>query len=203
MLVKTRSQGQLPGLVSLWNSIRQFDLAGFQSVARQRIGVYRFEGVSTTGVTFSNPGASMSKDDVIGEVLVHGNSDKGHDGARGQSDCSCEVGGCVRAGTVRRTLGSDKQDWDRQALESETQGRSGIVHSVCPMTYDNSFCTVRYSLRDFFGHALPMHWANVLTVLAEEYVGVYLGDRRERSEERRVGRECRPRGRASETVSEK
>ena len=47
------------------------------------------------------------------------------------------------------------------------------------MTYDNSFCTVRYSLRDFFGHALPMHWANVLTVLAEEYVGVYLGDRRE------------------------
>src|SRR5205807_5149660 len=95
MLVKARFQGQLPGLVSLWSSIRQFDPASFQIVARQRIGVYRLEGVSTTRVTFSNSGASMSKDDVVGEVLVHSNTDKGHVGSRGEGDCSGEVGGCV------------------------------------------------------------------------------------------------------------
>src|SRR5712664_5003982 len=103
MLVKTRFQYQLSGLVSLRDSVHHFDLAGLQIVTCDRSGVDGLECVSTTRVTFSNPGASMSKDDVVGEVLVHSNPDKGHVGSRGQSDCACEVGGCVRAGTVRRT----------------------------------------------------------------------------------------------------
>src|SRR2546428_6158985 len=121
MLVKTRFQGQLPGLVSLRDSVRHFDLAGLQIVTCYRNGVDGLERISTTRVTFSNPGASMSKDDVVGEVLVHSNTDKGHVGSCGEGDCSREVGGRVRAGTVRRSLSPDNENRKKQCFEVATQ----------------------------------------------------------------------------------
>src|SRR5438067_2228604 len=68
MLVKARFQGQLPGLVSLRDSVRHFDVAGLQIVTCDRGGIDGLECVSTTRVTLSNPSASVSKNDMVGEV---------------------------------------------------------------------------------------------------------------------------------------
>src|SRR2546428_13812874 len=107
MLVKARFQGQLPGLVSLRDSVRHFDVAGLQIVTCDRGGIDGLECVSTTRVTLSNPSASVSKDDMVGEVLVHRNANKGHVGSGGEGDCSRGVGGGVGAGRGRRSLGCD------------------------------------------------------------------------------------------------
>src|SRR2546428_11091003 len=108
MLVKARFQGQLPGLVSLLDSVRHFDVAGLQVVTCDWSGIDGLECVSTTRVTLSNPSTSMSEDDMVGKVLVHSNANKCHVGSGGKGDCSCEIGGRVRAGAVGRSLSAYK-----------------------------------------------------------------------------------------------
>src|SRR2546426_5548415 len=95
MLVKTRFQNGLSGLVSLRCSIGEFDMSGLQIITRQRVGVYRLESVSTTRVTLSDPSASVSNDDVVREVLVHGDTNNGQVGSRSQGNRSSEIGGRV------------------------------------------------------------------------------------------------------------
>jgi len=95
MLVKTRLQNQFSGLVSISSFIGEFDLPGLKVVAGQRVGIYRIERVSATRVTLSDPSATMSNDNVVREVSVHGNPYSGNVGSSGQRNRPGEIGGRV------------------------------------------------------------------------------------------------------------